>query len=97
MQTRTSPPGTLEVQAVYSVATLARFANVTRHLMNRVLRANGIAIKHVGRARYVPMSEIRSRIPWLWDSLCDAEEARASRRKATPRLSGASGSSRSSR
>lgn len=76
MRVRNSAPGALEVQAIYSVATLARIANVTRHLMNRVLRANHIEMRRVGRALFVPLSEIRERIPWLWESLCAAEETR---------------------
>lgn len=100
MRARNSPVGTLEVQAFYSIARLARIANVTRHMMSRVLRANGITMMRAGRALFVPLSEIRERIPAFWDSLCAAEAARRGGAKGVQKRlgpSGASGSSRSSR
>jgi hypothetical protein len=39
---RDSRPIALEVQALYSVAALARAANVGTDLLRRVLRANGL-------------------------------------------------------
>ena len=66
----------LQVQALYSVARLARFANVTRHVLRRVLRSNGVVLVNGGRSLFVPLSEIRRKIPPLWESLCLAEEVR---------------------
>lgn len=66
----------LEVQALYSIATLARVARISTYQLRRVLRSNGIVFVRGGRALLVPLSEIRSKIPPLWESLCDAERAR---------------------
>jgi hypothetical protein len=72
--------GALPVQALYSLAKLARFANVTRHVLRRVLRSNGVVFVHGGRSLFVPLSEIRRKIPPLWESICLAEEVRRGKR-----------------
>jgi len=74
----TQRDGALEVQAVYSVAALARAANVTPHLLRRLLLANGVTFVRAGRATFVPLSEIEARIPPLWESIKAAEMVRRS-------------------
>ena len=69
--------GALEVQALYSIAAIARVANVTPSLLRRVLRANGVELVRAGRAVLVPLSEIETKIPPLWESLKAAEMLRA--------------------
>jgi hypothetical protein len=66
----------LEVRALYTIAALARVANVTRYRLRRLLRANGVRLVRTGRALFVPLSEIEKRIPPLWESLCSAEKMR---------------------
>jgi hypothetical protein len=66
----------LEVRGFYSVAELARAGNVPAYRLLRILRRNGVAFLCVGRALYVPLTEIRQRIPPLWESLCAAEALR---------------------
>lgn len=56
-------------KAVYSIAELASIGNVTRQSLGRLLRACGIEFVHAGRTALVPLSEIRKRIPPLWESL----------------------------
>jgi len=77
---RSSVP--LQVQELYSVARLARFANVTRHVLRRVLRSNGVVLLNGGRSLFVPLSEIQRKIPPLWESLCLAEEVRRGKKPA---------------
>jgi hypothetical protein len=60
----------LDVHAVYSVATLARLGNVTRHRLRRLLESNGVILIRGGRAVFVSLSEIQRKIPPLWESLC---------------------------
>jgi hypothetical protein len=67
----------LQVQALYSVPALARIANVTTHMLRRLLQANGVQFIRGGRASFVPLSEIRRKIPSLWESLRFAEQVRA--------------------
>jgi hypothetical protein len=66
----------LEVRGFYSVAELARAGNVPAYRLLRILRRNGVAFLRVGRALYVPLTEIRQKIPPLWESLCAAEKLR---------------------
>lgn len=54
---------------LHSVAALARIANVSRFMLTRLLRANSVQFIVAGRARYVPLVEIRDRIPPLFESL----------------------------
>jgi hypothetical protein len=75
--------GPLEVQAVYSVAALARVANVTPHLLRRVLRANDVVFVRAGRSVLVPLSEIESKIPPLWESIKAAEALRGETRETS--------------
>jgi hypothetical protein len=70
----------LHVRALYPVPILARACGVTQQRMARLLRANGVALVHSGRSIIVPLSEIRRRIPALWDSLVTAERLRAEAR-----------------
>ncbi len=66
----------LEVQALYSIAALARAVNVSTFTLRRLLRSNGVELVRGGRALFVPLSEIRRKIPPLWESLRAAEELR---------------------
>jgi hypothetical protein len=66
----------LEVQALYSIAALARIANVSTDLLRRVLRTNGVTFVHGGRALLVPLSELERKIPPLWESLRSASKLR---------------------
>ena len=86
-----SRPAGLRVQAVYSIAALARIANVTTDLLRRLLRSNGVVFLQSGRGLLVPLSEIQRAIPPLWESLCAAEQARATphARPARPVVPGA--------
>ncbi len=70
-------PATLEVRAFYTIAELARFAGVTPYMLLRVLRRNRVVFLQAGRALYVPLSEVRERIPPLWEGLKAAEELRS--------------------
>ena len=66
----------LELRALYSVAALARIANVSRFMLTRLLRANSVQFIVAGRARYVPLVEIRDKTPPLFESLRASEQVR---------------------
>lgn len=66
----------LEVRAFYSIPALARMANVSTHMLRRVLRANGVQFLRAQRALYVPLIEIQRKIPPLWASLCMSAKTR---------------------
>jgi hypothetical protein len=63
----------LEVRALYSIAALAQIANVSRDMLRRLLRSNGVTFLHAGRVLLVPLSEIRNKVPPLWKTLEAAE------------------------
>jgi hypothetical protein len=77
-----SGSGPLEVQAVYSLAALARFARVSRHALRRILRSSGVVLLNGGRSLFVPLSEIERKIPPLWESIRLAERTRCSARRS---------------
>jgi hypothetical protein len=73
------PAGDLDVFALrshYTVAELARFANVTRQSLGRLLRACNIRFVGQGRAQFVTLCEITEKIPSLWKSIVQAEKLR---------------------
>jgi hypothetical protein len=67
----------LEVQAVYSMAELARASNVSSHLLRSLLRARDVELIQAGRLFYVPLAEIEAKLPVLWRSIQAAEMLRA--------------------
>jgi hypothetical protein len=61
-------------RAVYSIAELASIGNVSRQSLGRLLDACGIEFVYAGRTALVPLSEIRRKIPPLWESILAAEK-----------------------
>jgi hypothetical protein len=78
-------PIPLEVQALYSIAALARAAHVHKRTLQRVLKANHVELLHAGRALFVPLSEIQRKIPALFASLQAAETIRQAARRGGAR------------
>ncbi len=67
---------TAELQALYSIAILARMGNISVERLRRVLRSAGVVLIRGGRALFVPLSEVQRKIPPLWDSLVLTEQVR---------------------
>ena len=57
---------------------LARIGNVPTYRLLRLLRRNGVTFLRVGRAFYVTLTEVREKIPPLWENLRAAEQLRRS-------------------
>jgi hypothetical protein len=74
----------LDVKAFYSISTLAAAGNVSYYTLRRLLENNGVTFVRSKRAIVVSLSEVRSRLPWFWDSLVAIETLRA---EAASRLS----------
>jgi hypothetical protein len=74
----------LEVRALYTVSELARVAGMRPYNLLRLLRRANVVFLRSGRAFYVPLSEIRERVPALWRGLCAAEEVRRAVRASAP-------------
>ena len=79
----------LNLQSFYGVCALAEVANVSRYVMNRLLRLAGVRFQRIGRSVLVPVSEIEEKIPLLWNSLQVLERVRRAAsersRRAGPR------------
>ena len=73
----------LELRAYYTIAELARAAGVTTFSLLRLLRRNEVVFLRTGRALFVPLSEIRTKIPPLWEGLLAKEELRAAGAQAS--------------
>ena len=77
---RTSNPSArvvpVPLRAFYTIAELAKLAQVTRHTMVRLLQAHHIKFIRSGRAFFVPLCEIEEKMRPLWRSLCTSGEAR---------------------
>ncbi len=65
-----------DVRALYGIAELCRFAEMSRDRLRRLREQRGVKCISVGEAHYVPLSETQKRIPPLWRSLRSAMPAR---------------------
>jgi hypothetical protein len=66
----------LQLRAFYSVAELARAAGVRPYKLLRLMRRCRVDFIRAGRSFYVPLSEIREKIPALWRGIAAAEDLR---------------------
>ena len=66
----------MQVQAVYSVAELAKGAGVPWRRLKRVLDAYDVTYLRAGKSWYVPLSELHARVRPLWDGIVEAEHVR---------------------
>jgi hypothetical protein len=79
---------TAELQALYSIAILARMGNISVERLRRVLRSAGVVLIRGGRALFVPLSEVQRKIPPLWESLVLTEQVRRGGRTARDTVGG---------
>jgi hypothetical protein len=66
----------LPVQALYSVAQLARAMGVTHRRLQRLLKIEEVQVFRVGRFLLVPLTELEEKVPPLWESVKAAESLR---------------------
>lgn len=64
------------LRALYSIAALAEYAGVTRFMLRRALQRANVQFVRAGRAVLVPLSEVKRKIPNLFESICVIEEKR---------------------
>jgi hypothetical protein len=81
MRARAIQPSTvlLELKAFYTIPELARASGMPYHFMRRLLESNGVTLLRAHRSVVVPLSEIRSRAPAIWNSLSALETLRSHR------------------
>jgi hypothetical protein len=80
MRTRSDTHGSvLQVRAFYSIGALAHIGNVSTYMLRRLLRANGVVFLRGQRAIFVPLTEIREKVPPLWKAICLVAELQAAR------------------
>lgn len=64
----------LPIKTIYSISELAKAAQMDTRRVGRFLMAHGVAIQIAGpRSRYVFLSDIRTRMPMLWESILEYE------------------------
>ncbi len=63
----------MRIQALYSVATLARAAGVDRRRMRRFLEASGLEFIRIDAAYYVTITDLEAKVRRLWDAIQSAE------------------------
>jgi hypothetical protein len=72
------------LRAWYSIAALAEFANVSRFELRRALLRASVQFVRAGRAMFVPLSEVKKKIPNLFESICVLEERRRKAEQGNP-------------
>ena len=66
----------LKVQAIYSVAELAKAAGVPWRRLKRVLDGYDVTFLRAGKSFYVPLSELERKVRPLWAGIVEAEHVR---------------------
>jgi hypothetical protein len=74
----------LGLRPMYAVPELARVVGISSDSMLRALRKNGVEFVHSGRSLWVPLGEIRRKIPFLWEGMIEVERARRLAAKPPP-------------
>jgi hypothetical protein len=68
----------MELQAIYTVAELARISGIPSKRLARLLRASGIPLRPAGEGKQrvhlvVTLSDLRTAFPSLWDSIVERQ------------------------
>jgi hypothetical protein len=66
----------LPIQALYQVGPLAKAIGVTHRRLQRLLKLEEVHVFRVGRFLLVPLTELETKVPDLWDSIKAAESFR---------------------
>ena len=72
------------LRALYSIAALAEFAEVSRFMLRRALQKGNVQFVRAGRAVLVPLSEVKKKIPNLFESICVIDERRRKAEQGNP-------------
>lgn len=68
----------LQLKTVYTLAELARAAQLDTRRIRRLLTAQGVAIQSAGpRSKYVFLADIRTHMPKFWESILEYETTRS--------------------
>ncbi len=67
----------LPMKVLYTVTELADSLGVSRHMVRRLVRSEGIVVYQVGRTTLVPLSEIQEKLEPVWHAILAVENARA--------------------
>jgi hypothetical protein len=66
----------LPLKVLYTAAELSASIGVSRHMVDVLLRRQGIVVYRIGRVTLIPLSEIRDKLEPVWDAICAAEDRR---------------------
>jgi len=72
----------IALKPLYKLCELERLVHLSRYRLWRLLEDHGVKCISAGRVSYVPLSEIKEKIPTLWKSLCAALEGRRASSRA---------------
>jgi len=75
MKNSVDPPASfLALKPLYKLSELERLVHISRYRLWRLFEEHSVKCISAGRVSYVPLSEIKEKIPTLWRSLCTAIE-----------------------
>ena len=66
----------LPLKVLYTAAELASSIGISRHLVDALVRGQGMVVYRVGRITLVPLSEIKDKLVPVWEAICAADERR---------------------
>jgi excisionase family DNA binding protein len=66
----------LSLKVLYTTAELARSIGITKHVLFRLVRSQGILAYRVGAVTLIPLTEIKEKLEPVWEAICLAERNR---------------------
>ena len=66
----------LPMKVLYTAAELAVSIGISRHMVDELVRGQGMLVYRVGRITLVPLSEIKDKLEPVWEAICAAERQR---------------------
>jgi len=69
-------PKALPLKVLYTTSELARSIGVSRHVLFKLVRMQGIFVYRVGAQTLVPLGEIKDKLVPVWEAICLAEQNR---------------------
>lgn len=69
-------PRPMALKVLYTASELATSVGVSKHVLFKLVRLQGILVYRVGAVTLIPLTEIKEKLEPVWDAICLAEKNR---------------------
>jgi hypothetical protein len=74
MRLRSWKPQPVPLKPLYVASELAKTLGISVHVLQKLLESQGVVVYRVGPLTVIPLSEIRDKLPPVWDAIDAAYE-----------------------